>query len=104
MSIQQVLSNLLNNSIDALSSVAYSKVISIHTYTDDTHFYMDIVDNGSGIPEEIQKTIFRPFVTNKINGTGLGLAICKQIMEKNNGDIHFSSRKGETKFTLSLLM
>jgi signal transduction histidine kinase len=100
--IQQVLSNLLNNSIDALSTVSYPKMIAIRTYDDDANYYIEVIDNGPGIPAEIQDTVFTPFVTGKVNGTGLGLAICKQIMKKNKGDIRFISKQGETKFTLSL--
>jgi two-component system, sporulation sensor kinase D len=101
IAIQQVLSNLINNSIDVLSSVQYLKVIEIQTYEDDTNCYIVLIDNGVGIPLEIQDTIFTPFVSSKSNGTGLGLPICKQIMEKNKGGINFTSKNGETKFTLS---
>jgi len=99
--IQQVLTNLINNSIDALIEVNSPKKIVIRDYEDKQHYYIQITDNGIGIPEELQGTIFDPFITGKNNGTGLGLSICKQIMEKNNGDIHFHSRKGETTFTLT---
>jgi two-component system, sporulation sensor kinase D len=54
VAIQQVLSNLINNSIDVLSSVTYPKVIKIHTYEDETNYYIDVVDNGTGIPQELQ--------------------------------------------------
>ncbi|WP_397376790.1 sensor histidine kinase [Paenibacillus sp. p3-SID867] len=101
VSVQQVLTNILINSIDALSSNKNSKVIEIHTYDDNMNCYIDVIDNGLGIPPNIQNTIFTPFVTSKSNGTGLGLAISKEIMKKNQGDICFTSQIGETKFTLS---
>lgn len=101
VSVQQVLSNLIINSIDALSSIKYSRLIEIHTYEDGKNCYIDVIDNGIGIPLSIQNTIFTPFVTSKSYGTGLGLAISNEIMKKNMGNISFASQKGETKFTLS---
>lgn len=103
VAIQQVLSNVLNNSIDALNTVDNQKRILIRSWEDSDNFYISVSDNGPGIPEELRESIFEPFVTSKKNGTGLGLAICKQIMEKNKGDLSFTSCKGETVFTLSFV-
>ncbi|MFE5320406.1 sensor histidine kinase [Paenibacillus sp. NPDC056579] len=101
LAFQQVLNNLLNNGIDALSEVKYEKIISIKAFEDQDHTWIWIGNNGPAIPAELAKTLFAPFVTNKTNGTGLGLAICKQIMTKNNGDISFQSTDRETTFKLS---
>lgn len=101
--IQQVLSNLINNSIDALSSLDDAKLIKIHSYEDIDNYYLDLTDNGEGIPIEVQENIFNPFITSKSNGTGLGLAICKQLMDKNGGTISFTSKQGRTTFTLSFI-
>lgn len=101
--IQQVLSNLINNSLDALSVVNYRKKIVVRIWEDSENIYMRVSDNGLGITQELEESIFEPFVTSKKNGTGLGLAICKQIMKKNSGDIYFNSHEGETVFTLSLV-
>ncbi|MBO8164547.1 MAG: HAMP domain-containing histidine kinase [Brevibacillus sp.] len=100
VALQQVLSNLLNNSIEALSGGMYPKLIRIRSYEDERNYYLSVTDYGSGVPEHLKEAIFTPFVTSKSNGTGLGLAICKQIMEKNGGGISFTSRAGETVFTL----
>jgi len=100
--IQQVLTNLLNNSIDALKEVPYPKKIFIRCSEESNYYYISIGDNGPGIPEELKSTVFTPFVSGKKNGTGLGLSICKQILKKNIGDIYFSSKIGETIFTLTL--
>ncbi len=100
--LQQVLSNLMNNSMDALCDVKGSKTIQLICHEDEHHVFISVKDNGPGIPDTLKPNVFTPFVTSKQNGTGLGLAICKQIMEKNNGDITFKSSPGETIFTLSL--
>ncbi|MBW7456068.1 sensor histidine kinase [Paenibacillus sepulcri] len=99
--IQQVLSNIINNAIDALFAIEQGKEISIVCSEDADHFYMIIWNNGPEIPEKMKSEMFLPFVTNKEYGTGLGLAICKEIMLRNNGDIMFSSTEFETTFTLS---
>ncbi|PZE21345.1 sensor histidine kinase [Paenibacillus xerothermodurans] len=101
LAIQQVLSNLLNNGIDALTALKSERKIHISAYEDANHVYIEVSNNGPRIPAALQKTIFNPFVTDKANGTGLGLAICKQIMAKNHGDISFTSNDTETSFLLT---
>jgi two-component system, sporulation sensor kinase D len=101
MAIQQVLSNILNNGIDALSDLKCNKKIYIYCDEDTRHIYINVSNNGPRIPVEMDSTIFKPFVTDKENGTGLGLAICKQIMLKNDGDISFTSTDIETTFRLT---
>ena len=53
-----------------------------------------ISDNGSGITSEIQKHIFKPFYTNRVNGTGLGLAIVETVIEKHGAEIWVESIPG----------
>ncbi|WP_167859286.1 sensor histidine kinase [Paenibacillus cymbidii] len=101
IAIQLVLSNLLHNSIDALSNTQSRKEITIRGFEDDACTYVRIANNGPEIPEELKAGLFSPFVTGKTDGTGLGLAICKQIMSKNGGNITFTSNKRETAFILS---
>jgi two-component system, sporulation sensor kinase D len=101
MAMQQVLSNLLNNGIDALSELKSDKKIRITVMEDSLHTYIRVSNNGPSIPSEMNNVIFNPFVTDKENGTGLGLAICKQIMLKNDGDITFTSNEKETTFLLT---
>jgi two-component system, sporulation sensor kinase D len=100
VAMQQVLSNLINNGIDALSAVDHDKMIKISSREDQDAYYISVSNNGPEIPEPIKPTLFSPFVTGKADGTGLGLAICKQIMERNNGDITFTSTGEETEFTI----
>ncbi|MFH5182013.1 sensor histidine kinase [Paenibacillus sp. TAB 01] len=101
LAFQQVLSNLINNGIDALSDMKSNKKMHISCFEDQQQVHIHISNNGPRIPESISGTIFAPFVTNKSDGTGLGLAICKQIMTKNNGDITFTSNEHATTFMLS---
>jgi two-component system, sporulation sensor kinase D len=100
-SIQQVLSNLLNNAVDALLDVSHKKEIILSIKEDDDNVYLYISNNGPKISDEIKDELFTPFVTTKSSGTGLGLAICRQIMQKNEGDINFDTNEKETTFILS---
>jgi signal transduction histidine kinase len=72
----------------------------------DPHAWIQILvaDTGSGIPREIQQSIFEPFVTTKgEKGTGLGLWIVKGIMSNHAGKISVRSRVGKgTLFKLAL--
>lgn len=59
-------------------------------------------DNGPGVPEHLQNTLFYPFVTGRQEGTGLGLAIAQDLVSRHGGLIEFESRPGRTVFTMFL--
>ncbi|MCZ8521186.1 sensor histidine kinase [Paenibacillus caseinilyticus] len=103
--MQQVLVNLINNSIDAVQSMDPSspKLIAIQGYEDGEHTCIRVTDNGPGIPPDVRDKLFSPFITSKSTGTGLGLAICKQLVEQHAGRLVCESRPGETSFTIQLL-
>ncbi|WP_072263977.1 GAF domain-containing protein, partial [Candidatus Kryptobacter tengchongensis] len=74
----RVIFNIANNSRDAMPEGG--KFI-IKTWREDDFFYMQFTDTGKGIPEEVKKRLFEPFVTyGKKHGTGLGMAITKKIV------------------------
>ena len=101
--LQQVFLNLLNNSVDAMTSSG--GIIRISTQTSDGQIILTIADNGIGIAEANLARIFDPFYTTKPvgQGTGLGLSICYGIIKKLGGDIQVQSAKGRgTTFTISL--
>ena len=63
--------------------------------------YIEVRDNGPGIPEELIDEIFVPFFTTKDKGTGIGLSLSKQIMQRHGGSLKLHSvRNRETSFTL----
>jgi len=63
---------------------------------------VEIVDNGPGIPPEIQERIFYPMVTGRADGTGLGLSIAQSLINRHGGLIECSSQPGETVFRILL--
>ena len=89
--IQQLLLNLLRNSIDALESIAAGQreVIIRTGATADADVFVAIADTGVGIAEEILPHLFTPFATNKAEGTGLGLAISRTIVEAHRGRLEY---------------
>lgn len=62
--------------------------------------FIQVTDNGAGIPENLIDEIFVPFFTTKNTGTGIGLSLSKQIMRLHGGSINVSSNK-TTQFTLT---
>ncbi len=63
---------------------------------------IDVIDNGPGVPEELQHKIFYPMVTGKAEGTGLGLSIAQSLINRHDGLIEFNSKPGDTVFTVYL--
>ncbi|MGC9457096.1 MAG: nitrogen regulation protein NR(II) [Halothiobacillaceae bacterium] len=63
---------------------------------------VDIEDNGPGIPEKLQESVFFPMVSGRPEGTGLGLSIAQTLIAQHGGLIEFQSRPGRTVFTLLL--
>ncbi len=100
--IEQVITNVIKNAVDALSSQGGK--ITIRSEMQNDHVVARIIDNGPGISEEIIKKIFDPFFSTKVqkNGTGLGLSICHGIMKEHGGDISVTSRPGITEFVIKL--
>ena len=100
--LNQVWTNLIDNAIDAVSGKGK---ICIGTCLEDNQLVVEIMDNGTGIPPDIQSRIFEPFFTTKGvgTGTGLGLVISHRIVgDRHGGEIEFESRPGETRFKVRL--
>jgi signal transduction histidine kinase len=100
--LNQVWTNLIDNAIDAVHGTGK---ICVGTCLDDDQVVVEIVDNGSGIPLEVQSRLFEPFFTTKGvgSGTGLGLIISNRIVaDRHGGEIEFESRPGETRFKVRL--
>jgi len=83
--------NILNNAYEASSD---GKKIFIQTYKSDKEGYVEIVDQGKGIPPKNLKEVFTPFFTTKKGGTGLGLSIARRVIEAHNGKVEIDSKIG----------
>ena len=101
----QVILNIVNNAIDALSEVDRERKICISSELVKKRVRLTFYDNGCGIDEQLQPDIFDPFFTTKGigRGTGLGLSISYGIVKEHRGKIHLKSIPGqETTFFLEL--
>lgn len=101
--IQQVLVNLVRNSVDAMMDQD-DRAIGVSTYRNgDNTTEVSIADNGPGIAPHIAERLFEPFNTSKPDGMGIGLAVCRSIVEDHGGRI-WSTRAGgggaEFRFTV----
>jgi signal transduction histidine kinase len=99
--LNQVWTNLIDNAIDAMHGKGE---LRIRTYRDDGCAVVEISDNGSGIPDDVQPHIFEPFFTTKGvgEGTGLGLDTVQRIVKKHRGNIEVNSSPGDTRFQVWL--
>lgn len=105
-----VLVNLIANARDALqekefSGSTFKKKLEITINCDKESVFIDIVDNGPGIPADVMPLIFNPYYTTKSSqsGTGIGLYMAKMIVEKEmNGKLSAKNMNGFTHFSIQL--
>lgn len=110
----RVIINLCNNAFDAMRERAngkdetadnYLPKLLVRTQKNDDQIFIEIEDNGPGIPEEMKDKILQPFFTTKegTEGTGLGLSITNDIVKAHGGEIQITSQKNKyTCFRISL--
>jgi len=97
-SLAQVFGNLLVNAAHAIPADRTDGEIVVRAETRESSVVVEVVDNGSGMPEDVQKRIFEPFFTTKPfgKGTGLGLSVSLGIVRSMGGNIEVESRPGRT--------
>ncbi|MDE0177385.1 MAG: PAS domain S-box protein [Gammaproteobacteria bacterium] len=88
--IQQVVLNLVRNSIDALSD-SETPAITVETALGRAAVDVVVSDNGPGLSPEVRERVFEPFVSTKPEGIGIGLSICRTIVEAHGGRITVDS-------------
>ncbi len=91
--VEQVLINLVKNTLEALTGTHEPSVILESYSTGDRHI-IQVKDNGKGIPPDMMENIFIPFFTTKEGGSGIGLTFARQVMKLHHGNIRVSSESG----------
>jgi len=104
--IQAVL-NIARNAAQARSSSILFRTRAIRQTTILRQRYklaleLQVIDDGPGVPEEIQDRIFNPLVSGREGGTGLGLSLAQTFVQYHQGVIEFESRPGRTTFRILL--
>jgi len=104
--IQAVL-NIARNAAQAGSSSILFRTRAIRQTTILRHRHrlaleLQVIDDGPGVPEEIQDRIFNPLVSGREGGTGLGLSLAQTFVQYHHGVIEFESRPGRTIFRILL--
>ncbi len=103
--LKRSIANLVNNAVNVLKNWGTKHAciyISAEKDTAENHIKIIVRDNGPGVPDDIIKTLFEPFVTkNTAGGTGLGLAIVKQFVTAHGGTITVHNDNGAV-FTMIL--
>jgi signal transduction histidine kinase len=102
--LQQVLVNLMMNAIDAMAATPPARrYLTITATVRDADVQLSVRDSGTGLPPQIDGTLFTPFVTTKPHGLGVGLTIVRTIVEAHGGtiDAHNNGDGGAT-FTVTL--
>jgi signal transduction histidine kinase len=99
--LNQIWANLIDNALDAVSE---SGRVDITANCERQQVVVRVIDNGPGIPAEIQGRLFEPFFTTKPvgKGTGLGLDIVHRLINHNDAEIEVESVPGRTEFKVSL--
>lgn len=96
--IEQVIINLIRNSVEALQSLPANqqRQIDIQSQlTGNNEILVRLKDNGPGLNEDHLERILTPFYTTKANGMGMGLSISRSIIEAHEGTLHFNSQQGK---------
>jgi signal transduction histidine kinase len=90
--LQEVVTNLIHNAVDAMNSVVGPRALIVRTEREaNNKIAIAVEDTGPGVSPQDIETIFDAFVTTKPNGMGLGLAISKMIVERHEGTLSVSS-------------
>ncbi|MGE5396787.1 MAG: ATP-binding protein, partial [Chitinophagales bacterium] len=93
--IRQLILNLVNNGLEAMSSPGN---VTIRTFIEDEQVVLAVQDQGHGIENELMDKLGTPFLTTKEQGTGLGLAVCYKIAARHNARIDIDTGSAGTTF------
>jgi two-component system, NtrC family, nitrogen regulation sensor histidine kinase GlnL len=109
----QVFQNLIKNAAEAIPRVGGTigistafrpgvKMMRPGGVSESLPLVVTVTDNGPGIPENLIRDIFDPFVSSKVNGSGLGLSLVSKLISDHGGVVECESRPGRTRFRVRL--
>jgi two-component system sensor kinase FixL len=92
--IQQVVLNLIRNSVEAMQAVPRRELTVVTASEDGEAVVVKVSDTGPGLAPEVAERLFQPFTTTKEQGMGIGLSICRSIIEAHGGELWASANDG----------
>ncbi len=105
----QAILNILQNAVQATEGqgkiILQTRILRQFTLANIKHrlvVQLNIIDDGPGVPPDLQERVFYPMVTGKSEGTGLGLSLAQSLINRHGGLIEFTSKPGKTVFTIYL--
>jgi len=101
--VEQVMINLINNSIDAIKNLD-ERWIKLNINEMNDLISIRVTDSGKGIADDVAVKLFEPFYTTKESGegTGLGLSLSKEILDKHNSSIYIDQNSQYTSFVITI--
>ena len=91
--IQQVLLNLMRNSVEAMED-SDRRELSVRVTPAEGMVQLTVADTGPGVAPEVAGLLFQPFVTTKAEGMGIGLSVCRTIVEAHGGRLWMEPNPG----------
>lgn len=85
--IQQVLTNLIRNAVEAMANAPKRRLTITGRQTAPDAIEIAVADSGPGIAPQVARDLFKPFVTTKPTGMGVGLSICRSIVQSHGGEL-----------------
>jgi PAS domain S-box-containing protein len=95
VAIQQVIANLVRNSLQAMKSSRRRELTIATQGRPDNMVEIALTDSGSGVDQGFRKNLFQAFQSTKAKGMGLGLSICRSIVEAHGGRLEYEAADGE---------
>jgi two-component system sensor kinase FixL len=92
--VQQVLFNLLRNSVEAMEHQPRRELLVATKRAQDGLVEISVSDTGPGLAQEVRQCLFQPFITTKADGMGVGLSVCKSIVEAHHGQLWADDNPG----------
>jgi two-component system NtrC family sensor kinase len=87
--VVQIIFNLIVNASQAMKNMTSPRELKILVSAEDRHVFIDVKDNGPGIPTDELTQLFKPFFTTKTQGTGLGLVLSRNLALKMGGNLEY---------------
>ncbi len=97
--LHHVVSNLIDNSLRALEGEGHMR---LHLHEDDNSVYLDIEDDGPGLPQKVRDNLFEPFTSGRKDGTGLGLSMSFRLARQWRGDLTHHDLSPGTRFRIRM--